>query len=153
MEIRVFRLRLQTALFREYLDKYDRMYSYVLYNHVIMVFALGTHDAYNISVTSPHPGVVMVTGNFIMGTSAKGVLIIVYSLTNDSDILYVTSNAHQQGGINANLRINNGTYGVAVFTLEGTGLPYSRVAALPQVVKHYEPKGITTDDLVHESTV
>ena len=89
----------------------------------------------------------MVTGNFIVGASAKGVLIIMYSLTNDSDILYVTSDAHQQGGINANLGINNyGTYEVAVFTLERTGLPFPRVAALPQVVKH-EPKGVTSDDL------
>lgn len=90
----------------------------------------------------------MVTGNFIVGASAKGVLVIMYSLTNDSDILYVTSYAHQQEDINANLGINNyGTYGVAVFTLEGTGLPFPRVAALPQVVKYYEPKGVTTDDL------
>ena len=66
-----------------------------------------------------------------------------YSLTNDSNILYVTSEVRQQGGINTNLRVKNGNYGVAVFTLEGTGLPFLRAAALPQVVEH-KRKGIAT---------
>ena len=85
----------------------------------------------------------MVTGSIISGSSAEGVLIIVYSLTNDSDVLYITSKAHQQGvsaRIN-NLKVNNGSYGVAIFTLQGNRLPFSRVAALPQVVKYQKAKG------------
>ncbi|MGJ8945879.1 hypothetical protein AB9K17_23595, partial [Salmonella enterica subsp. enterica serovar Kentucky] len=45
----------------------------------------------NISVSSPHPGQVRVTGDFIQGSTATGALVIVYSQSNDSDIHYDSS--------------------------------------------------------------
>ena len=88
----------------------------------------------------------MVTGNIISGTSAKGVIIVVYSLINESDILYITTKVHRQGvsAKIAGLKVNNGSYGVAVFTLERNGIPFLRAAALPEVVKYHKPKGVAT---------
>ena len=48
----------------------------------------GTHDLQNISVSSPLPGTVRVSGNFLQGSAATGVLVIVYSLCNDSNVHY-----------------------------------------------------------------
>ena len=44
-----------------------------------------------LSVNSMQSGVVRVTGKIINGSTATGLLIIIYSLTNDSDHMYTTS--------------------------------------------------------------
>ena len=96
---------------------------------------LGTHDIQNISVSSPLPGQVRVTGDFIEGSTANGVLIIVYSQSNDSDIHYKSSEWEGQSA-EANVdRLIGSQYGVSVFVLED-GLPFSRAATLPLLLQN-----------------
>ena len=86
----------------------------------------GTHDIQNISVTSPQPGDVRVTGDFIDGSTATGLLIIIYSLTNDTNVHYIV------GGHNSGLA--GGEYKTSVFVVEENGLPFERVATSPKLV-------------------
>ena len=86
----------------------------------------GTHDIQNISVTSPQPGEVRVTGDFIDGSTATGLLIIIYSLTNDSNVHYIV------GGHNSGLA--GGEYSISVFVVEENGLPFERVATSPKLI-------------------
>ena len=97
---------------------------------------VGTHHIQNIISISSHPGEISIMGNFIDGSTATGVLLIIYSLTNDSDILYHAIN--KGNGQNNNISINVtgliGTeYVVSVFALEN-GLPFPRVVTLPRTV-------------------
>ena len=49
----------------------------------------GTHDAQNVSITTTgSPGQVRVTADLIFGSTAIGLLIIIYSLTDDLDTHY-----------------------------------------------------------------
>ena len=105
----------------------------------------GTYEVQNISVASPHPGELEVTGDLIGGLSATSVLVVLYLITNHSesaDVYYVSRESHQQG-IEAAVNVIGGIYGVSVFILEENGLPHPRVAAIPlqQAVK-YHSKGI-----------
>ena len=94
---------------------------------------LGTHDIQNISVSSTLPGQVRVTGDFIEGSTATGVLIIVYSQSNDSDIHY-KSNEHEGQSAEANVvELTGSQYGVSVFVMED-GLPFSRASTSPYLV-------------------
>ena len=73
------------------------------------------------------------TGDFIQASVATGVLIIVYSQSNDSDVHYNSSECDSQ---NIEITIDGltgGQYGVSVFALEN-GLPFSRAAMLPQML-------------------
>ena len=103
------------------------------------VHLIGTHDIQNISVTSPHPGEIRVTSELINGSTATGALIIIYSLTNDSDVHYViiTADPERTVAIDASVSVglNGGEYGVSIFALENGGLPFIRVAALPKTVQ------------------
>ena len=98
---------------------------------------LGTHDIQNISVTSPQPGEVRVTGDFIEGSTATGLLIIIYSLTNDSDVQYITGGSTLQQPRNVHVSVPglaSGEYGISVFVVEENGLPFERVATSPKLV-------------------
>ena len=97
----------------------------MLYRKFFITFP-GTHDIQNISVTSPQPGEVRVTSDFIDGSTATGLLIIIYSLTNDSDVHYIV------GGHNSGLA--GGEYSISVFVVEENGLPFERVATSPKLV-------------------
>ena len=92
----------------------------------------GTHDIQNISVSSPQPGEIRVTGDFIDGSTATGVLLILYSLTNDSDIHYVTESFKQSIDINVT-GLTDTQYGVSVFALDN-GQVFPGVVALPKKV-------------------
>ena len=96
----------------------------------------GSHDIQNISVSSPLTGQVRVTGYFIQGSTATGVLVIVYSQFDDSDIHYQSSERDGQVAENQIIvdQLTNGQYGVSVFVLDN-GLPFSRAAALPQLLQ------------------
>ena len=94
------------------------------------VLCTGTHEVQNISVSSPLPGQVRVTGDFVQGSVATGALVIVYSQSDDSDIYYQSSehdDQHMEITVN---ELTGGQYGVSVFVLEN-GLPFSRAASLP----------------------
>ena len=85
-------------------------------------------------MSSPLLGTVRVTGDFIQGSTATGLLVIVYSQSNDCDIQYVNSKCQGQ---NVDITVaglsTRGQYGVSVFVLEN-GVPLFRVATLPQTV-------------------
>ena len=71
-------------------------------------------------------------GDFVDGSGATGVLWIVCSLTNDSDIQYLhVAKQKEQNNISMNVTGLTGTkYGVSTFALENE-LPLPRVVTLP----------------------
>ena len=82
------------------------------------------------------------TGELINGSTATGALIIIYSLTNDSvDVHYVIITADPgrtvaiDASVTVSVGLNGGEYRVSVFALENGGLPFTRVAALPETVQ------------------
>ena len=108
----------------------------MLYRKFFITFP-GTHDIQNISVTSPQPGEVRVTGDFIDGSTATGLLIIIYSLTNDSDVHYIAGGSTSQQPRNVHVSVPGlagGEYSISVFVVEENGLPFERVATSPKLV-------------------
>ena len=79
------------------------------------------------------------TGDFIDGSTATGLLIIIYSLTNDSDVHYIA------GGHNSGLA--DSEYSISVFVVEENGLPFERVATSPKLVAVETSKIVLLDDL------
>ena len=76
------------------------------------------------------------TGDFIQGSIASGALVIVYSLSNDSNMHYNSyhrSNNWSIEVVTATDRLTGGQYGVSVFVLDGS-LPFSRAASSPQIL-------------------
>ena len=73
------------------------------------------------------------TGDFIEGSTATGVLIIVYSQSNDSDIHY--KSCEREGLIaEANVvGLTGSQYGMSVFVLDD-GLPFSQIATSSQLL-------------------
>ena len=109
----------------------------------------GTHDIQNISVTSPQPGEVRVTGDFIDGSTATGLLIIIYSLTNDSDVHYITGGSTSQQPRNVHVSVPglaDGEYSISVFVVEENGLPFERVATSPKLVTVETSKIVLIND-------
>ena len=75
-------------------------------------------------------------GKFNDGSAVAGVLFVVYSLTNESDILYHAINKRNEQNNNISINVTGfiGTeYVVSVFALEN-GLPFPRVVTLPRTV-------------------
>lgn len=109
---------------------------YQLHYHHHYKILLGTHDAQNITVSSPRPGEIRITGNFIDGATATGLLVIVYSLTNGSDVYYHghTIGEDEQVFDTVIEDLAGGDYGVSVFVIEENGLPFERVVTRPKVV-------------------
>ena len=97
---------------------------------------LGTHDIHNISVTSPMPGEIRVTGYLINGSSTIGILIIVYSISEDTHVYYnfVPHDTEQQGVYDVAMDLQDGQYEVSVYVMEESGLPFKRAAARPDSV-------------------
>ena len=83
-------------------------------------------------MTSVSPGELGVTGDFISNTSAVGMLTIVYSTENDSDIHYTEARLPQTEihltGLSGN------AYSVSVFDIEHHGLPFYQAATLPRSI-------------------
>ena len=79
------------------------------------------------------------TGDFIDGSTATGLLIIIYSLTNDSDVHYIYiargSMLQQSKSVDMNVTgLAGGEYSISVFVVEENGLPFERVATSPKLV-------------------
>ena len=78
------------------------------------------------------------TGDFIDGSTATGLLIIIYSLTNDSDVNYITtggSTSQQPRNVHVSVPgLAGGEYSISVFVVEENGLPFERVATSPKLV-------------------
>ena len=92
----------------------------------------GTHAIQNISVSSPLSGQVRVTGDFVQGSTATGVLIIVYTLINDSDIHYISDNTNHSVDVRVS-GLSGTEYNISTYTLEDD-LPFSRAVGLPKNV-------------------
>ena len=97
-------------------------------------FLVGTHDIQNISVSSPLPGQVRVTGYFIEGSTAIGVLVAIltatenlylYLITRDGDLLQFESTV---------AGVIGGVHYASVFVMDENGLPFNKTASIPQVV-------------------
>ncbi len=95
---------------------------------------IGTHDIQNVTVmVNPSlPGVIQLTGEFVDGSEVTGVLWMVCSLNNDSDIQYIyIAKQPEQNSISINVTDLVGIeYGVSSFALEN-GLPFPRVVTSP----------------------
>ena len=95
----------------------------------ICLFIVGTHDIQNVTVTtnSSHPGQIRIKGDIVDESTANGVFVIIYSLTNYSDVHYIAKLADLEKAIDINMTNVTGTkYNVSVFSLEN-GLPLERV--------------------------
>ena len=91
----------------------------------------GTHDIQNVVASSQLPDQISVTGELISGATATGVFVIVYSLTNFSDVHYI---AKQTEGDSITLNVTGLTgaeYGVSTFAIEN-GLPLPSVVISPK---------------------
>ena len=97
---------------------------------------LGTHDIHNISVISPSPGEIRVMGGTIDGSTMIGLLIIIYSVSEDSDVYYnyVPHDNKQQGVFAVVTELPGGQYEVSVYVMEESGLPFQRAAVTPKSV-------------------
>ena len=78
----------------------------------------------------------MVTGDIIPGSTATGILVIIYSHTNDSNVHYhfirhTQSRVHQT----AVGSVMEDEYQVVVFDVEKDGKPFCRAAATPRTVQ------------------
>ena len=97
---------------------------------------IGTHDIQNVTVDPFRPNEIRVRGDFIDQTTATGVLLIVYSLDNDSNVQYITSIRSTDKDTNIDINVTDVSgfeYRVAVFALE-SGLPFPRVVTSPVIV-------------------
>lgn len=85
----------------------------------------------NILVTSLLPGELRVTGTFIDGSTANGILIIIYSLTDDSDVHYISGQVYSQM-IQTNVSgLTHSQYNLSIFAIEKNGYPLTRVEGVP----------------------
>ena len=62
-----------------------------------MSLLIGTHDIQNITSVADTsvPGQIRVMATFVDGSTATGVLVIVYSMTAESDIQYIVKQTEQ----------------------------------------------------------
>ena len=64
------------------------------------------------------------TGDFIDGSTATDLLIIIYSLTNDYDVHYVSEGSALQKSVDINVTaLLGGNYSMSLFVVEENGLP------------------------------
>ena len=103
--------------------------------HLSCMSNSGTHDIQNISVSSPQPGEVSVTGDFIDGSTAIGVLaVIVY---NEPEIIYLLVERRSNIILHFDDTIQGvvgGEHSISFFVVEESGLPFSRTASMPKTV-------------------
>ena len=84
----------------------------------------------------------IVTGDFIDGSTATGLLIIIYSLTNDSDVHYISEDTDQNIDLSVS-GLTGAQYVVSIFVVE-KGLPFPRVVTSPKhvTVDSHEQEGL-----------
>ena len=84
-------------------------------------------------MSSSEPGEIRVTGNFVdQQSTATGALVIVYSLTDDSNVHYITVDVEQCFDVHVT-DLSASSYGVSVFVLED-GVPFEKAVAFPRFV-------------------
>ena len=83
------------------------------------------------------------TGDFIPGSSAIGILIVVYSADNESNSTTIKYHFVHRSNMRRTITMTNlpnGQYEVSVFVVEGNGLPFSRSATKPRNISLIERK-------------
>ena len=77
------------------------------------------------------------TGDIIDGSSMIGILIIIYSLTDDSGVYYnfAPREAEQLRVIAIAMGLPDYQYEVSVFVIDESGLPFPKAAASPRAVQ------------------
>jgi hypothetical protein len=103
---------------------------------LLSTFNLGTHDIYDIAVSTSHTGIVRVTGQIIAGSTSKGIVAIIYSVSNTC-YRYVSHNNTQPGVYSMDTDLPDGLYQVAIFVVEENRHPFTRAAATPKFVSIY----------------
>ena len=90
----------------------------------------GTHYVKNILVSSPAPGEIIVTGDFLNSSTTTGLLVIAY--TSSSNVRYhlYSRTPNEQDFRTVINNLEGGDYHVSVFTVEN-GLPFSQAAVQP----------------------
>ena len=97
----------------------------------MIFFPPGTHDVWEIFITSPSAGTIKIAGYFIPGSLATGVLVAVFNSSKVSfHLLKRKGNELHNEGVLPNVR--GGHHMVSVFVVEQNGLPFSRAATIPQ---------------------
>ena len=79
------------------------------------------------------------TGDFIPGSSAIGILIVIYWADNDSNM--IKYHFVHRSNIRRTIAMTNlprGQYKVSVFVVEENGLPFSRSATTPRNLYLFE---------------
>ena len=93
----------------------------------------GTHDFQNVCVSSSSPGEISITGNFIDGSTANSILVIIYSDSRSSYMFSPPSNEEEKLMTRVT-GLPSGQYNVSVFVVEENGLPFERSATKPRNV-------------------
>jgi hypothetical protein len=115
-----------------------------LINTQFIGFISGTHEFQNVSVASTGTGGITIGGSFIHGSDAIGILIIAYSLSNDSFMYRYVPRLVTGQKIIMGLSVDEYQYNVSVFVVEGNGLPFNRSATRPtNVITMREKAGMT----------
>ena len=130
----------------------------MLINH-IHVYS-GTHDIQNISVSSPQPGEVRVTGDFINRSIATGVLAVI--ITESQIFYHFVERGRNVEAFNDTIQgVVGGEHSISFFVVEESGLPFNWTASMPKVVTVENGKNIaivtvmynTSFDLYHATLV
>ena len=108
-------------------------------------------------VSSSPPDEIRVMGHFIGGSTATGLLILVYTLTNDSDLVHyniITFDKDPEQEVNTDIKFNVtgliGThYGISIFATEN-GLPFPRVVTSPKYL-NVDSQGLCVYILMYTS--
>ena len=92
----------------------------------------GTHDIQNVTVKYFGPGKIRVAGDFISGSLAIGILVIVYSPSNGTTIQYrFIPRSATFIPMTVLSGLPSGHFTATVFVVEDNGLPFNRSATAP----------------------
>ena len=94
----------------------------------------GTHDIQNISASSPQPGEVRVTGDFINESTATGVLTVSVDFSTSEIFYHLIKRGSEQQFSDTIQGVVGGEHSISFFVVEKSGLPFSRTASMPKVV-------------------
>ena len=108
-----------------------------------MLLHLGTHDVQNISVASPLPNIIRITGEFIQDSTSTGLLAVISPL--DSKHGPINHSIPRESNTSLRLRVKDahvsgGEYSISVFVVDESRLPFTRTASKPITVSVYSGK-------------
>ena len=95
----------------------------------------GTHDIQNISVSSPQPGEVKVTGDFINESTATGVLTVSVDFSTSKIFYHLIKRENNKQQLDDTIQgVVGGEHSISFFVVEESGLLFNRTASMPKVV-------------------